>query len=155
MSTQTFTAMLEEEGKRLMVRLPFDPDAVWGKKERHHITGTLNGERVRGPLERVNGHWALTLGPAWRRDSSLEPGMQVELVLEAEGPQLDALADDIVAALHAEPEAAVFFGSLATFYRKGYLRWVDGARKPDARARRIAELVALLKAGKKERKQAG
>ena len=154
MSTQIFTAMLEEEGKRLMVVLPFDPDTVWGKKERHHITGTLNDQRVRGPLERVNGRWALTLGPAWRRDSSLEPGMQVELVLEAEGPQLDALADDIVAALHAEPEARVFFDSLATFYRKGYLRWVDGARQSDVRAARIPEMVALLKVGIQDRKQA-
>ena len=45
----------------------------------------------------------------------------------------------------ASPEAG-------TFYRKAYLRWIDGTkRRPDVRARRIAEMVELLEAGRKER----
>jgi uncharacterized protein YdeI (YjbR/CyaY-like superfamily) len=55
-----------------------------------------------------------------------------------------------VAALAAEPDAATFFDSLATFYRKNYLRWIDATkRSPEARAERIAELVDLMKAGRK------
>ena len=73
------------------------------------------------------------------------------MTLEPEGPQADALAGDVVAALDAEPEARGFFAGLATFYRKGYLRWIDGARRPEVRSARIAEMVALLKAGKKQR----
>jgi uncharacterized protein YdeI (YjbR/CyaY-like superfamily) len=69
-----------------------------------------------------------------------------------EGPQSDALAPDIAAALSAEPEAARFFDGLATFYRKNYLRWIEATkRSPEVRAQRIAELVELMKAGKKER----
>ena len=59
---------------------------------------------------------------------------------------------DIVAALEKEPAARAFFHSLATFYRKAYLRWVDATtRRPDVRAARIDEMVELLKAGKKQR----
>jgi len=69
-----------------------------------------------------------------------------------EGPQSAALAADIVAALEAEPDAARFFDGLATFYRKNYLRWIDATkRSPELRAQRIAELIQLMKAGKKER----
>ena len=74
------------------------------------------------------------------------------MVLMPEGPQSEALAADIVAALEADPEAARFFDGLATFYRKKYLRWIDATRRsPEVRAQRIAELVELMRAGKKER----
>jgi hypothetical protein len=55
------------------------------------------------------------------------------------------LADDIAAALDANPAAAAFFDTLAQFYRKAYLRYIDATtRRPDLRAARIAEVVDLL-----------
>ena len=52
----------------------------------------------------------------------------------------------------ANPAAAAFFDTLAQFYRKAYLRWIDGTtRRPDLRAARIAEVVDLLAAGVKQR----
>jgi hypothetical protein len=42
--------------------------------------------------------------------------------------------------------------TLAQFYRKGYLRYIDATkRRPDLRAERIAEVTALLTSGIKER----
>jgi hypothetical protein len=74
------------------------------------------------------------------------------VTLQPEGPQVDSLAPDVAAALDARPEARVFFESLATFYRRGYLRWVDATtRRPDVRAARIVEMVELLAAGHKQR----
>src|SRR5262249_2741977 len=71
--------------------------------------------------------------------------------LSPEGPQRDDLADDIAAALAASPAAAAFFDALAQFYRKAYLRWIDGTkRRADVRAARIAEVVDLLAAGRSE-----
>ncbi len=143
--------MLQRSGKRLVVILPFEPDEVWGKKEQHHVTGSIQGHAVRGALERIDGKAALLIGPAMQRDTGLKADMQVDVSLEPEGPQLQALAADLVAALNEAPAARAFFESLATFYRKGYLRWVDGTRKPEARAARIAELIELLRQGYKER----
>jgi uncharacterized protein YdeI (YjbR/CyaY-like superfamily) len=61
-------------------------------------------------------------------------------------------ASDIAAAFDASPDAAAFFDSLAQFYRRGYLRWIDATkRSPHKRAARIAEMIELLKAGSKER----
>jgi uncharacterized protein YdeI (YjbR/CyaY-like superfamily) len=81
-------------------------------------------------------------------------GDLVTVALMPEGPQSEALAADIVAALDAEPDAARFFDGLATFYRKKYLRWIDATRRcPYLRAKRIAELIELLKASKKERRR--
>ena len=54
--------------------------------------------------------------------------------------------------LAANPAAGAFFDTLAQFYQKAYLRWIDATtRRPDVRAARIAEVVDLLAAGVKER----
>ena len=45
-----------------------------------------------------------------------------------------------------------FFDGLAHFYRRAFLRWIDATtRRPDERARRIAEMVDLLGRGEKQR----
>ena len=138
---------------RAYIEAPFDPGEVWGMKERHHVTGSINGRSWRGPLEELaGGRWILSLGPAWLRGLGLQPGDEVTVSLSPEGPQRDSLPPDLAAALEAEPEAGAFFDSLATFYRKGYLRWLEGAaRRPQVRTERIQELISLLKAGKKTR----
>ena len=94
------------------------------------------------------------LGAAWRRDCGVEPGDRVSVVLGPEGPQREDLAPDLQAALEGEPAAGAFFDSLAQFYRRAYLRWIDGTkRRPEVRAQRIAKMVELLKQGIKERPQ--
>jgi hypothetical protein len=137
---------------RVYIPLPFSPVEAWGERPRYHVAGTINGCPVRGPLEASGHGYFLPLGPAYRRDNGLQLGDAVEVVLGVEGPQREALAPDIAAALEAEPEAARFFDALASFYRKNFLRWIDATkRRPDVRAERIAEMVELLKAGRKQR----
>src|SRR5215471_18979889 len=147
-----FEATLEGSEKgRAYVVLPFDPTKVWGLRSRYHVRGTINGRGVRGALEQFGKGYFLPLGPAYRRGAGLQLGDAVTVMLMPEGPQREALPADIADALAVEPEAARFFDGLATFYRKNYLRWIDATkRSPEERARRISELVALLKAEQKE-----
>jgi uncharacterized protein YdeI (YjbR/CyaY-like superfamily) len=91
-----------------------------------------------------------TMSRATRADSGSGGSRCLEIA--PEGPQRDDLADDVAAALAANPDAGAFFDSLAQFYRRGYLRWIDATkRRPEQRAERIAEMVKLLKAGVKQR----
>ncbi|HEY0868712.1 MAG TPA: YdeI/OmpD-associated family protein [Fimbriimonas sp.] len=146
-AAQRFLARLKPEGKNLVVALPFDPSEAWGPKERHHIAGTVAGHPVRGPL--TDGR--LLLGPAWVRDHPIPTDQEVEIVLQPEGPQLERLSPDLADALESEPDARAFFNSLATFYRKGYVNWIESAKRPETRERRIREAVALLRQGRKQR----
>jgi hypothetical protein len=151
MTIQRFKAVVAKAGSRTFIAIPFNPNEVWGVKQRHHITGSINGCPVRGSLGSDGSRYFLPLGAAWRRDNGVEAGAEVEVELTPEGPQADALATDIVAALESEPEVRVFFESLATFYRNGYIRWIESAKRPETRQARIAEMLSLLKAGKKQR----
>lgn len=124
MTTQRFKTTITRSGSRTYIAIPFDPNEVWGVKQRHYITGIVNG---------------------------VEAHTEVEVVLMPEGPQADTLAEDIRAALDGQPEARVFFESLATFYRNGYIRWIESAKRPETRSTRIAEMLGLLTVGKKQR----
>jgi hypothetical protein len=156
MRTQRFGALVAAApGGRAVIAVPFDPDDAWGTKAEHHVNGTVNGCRVRVRLAPGGGGWAFTLSPARVRDLGLVIGEEATVELAPEGPQRADLADDIAAALAGNPAAGAFFDTLAQFYRKAYLRWIDATtRRPDVRAARIAEVVDLLAAGVKERPKA-
>jgi hypothetical protein len=153
METRRFavTVAAGRDGK-LLVPVPFDPDQVWGAKQRHHIAGTVNGARVRAVLEPVGDGFGFTLGQKSPGARGVAVGDQLSVEVAPEGPQRDDLAEDVAAALATDPEAGAFFDSLAQFYRRAYLRWIDATkRRPEQRVERIAEMVRLLKSGTKER----
>ena len=151
MGPQRFRAVIAAgSGGRAVIAVPFDPDETWGAKADHPVGGTIDGRQVRGRLSPSG--WALTVTPLSLRDTCVAIGDDVTVELAPEGPQRGDLADDIAAALSANPAAGAFFDTLAQFYRKAYLRWIDATtRRPDVRAARIAEVVDLLAAGVKQR----
>lgn len=153
MAAQNYTTTLvSDHRQRVFVPVPFDPNQVWGRKNEHHIHGTVNGMDVRGVVEPIADGRGFVLGAAWRRDCGLNAGDSVDVVLEPEGPQRDDLADDVAAALSGNAQAGEFFDSIAQFYRRAYLRYIDATkRRPDKRAARIAEVVGLLASGVKQR----
>jgi Bacteriocin-protection, YdeI or OmpD-Associated/Domain of unknown function (DUF1905) len=153
MSHQRFSAHVAAGPRgRGVITVPFDPDEAWGAKAEHPVGGMIDGQRVRGTLTPGDSGWAFTVSPLWMRDTGVALGTQVTVVLSPEGPQRGDLAEDIAAALEASPAAAAFFDTLAQFYRKAYLRYIDATtRRPDLRAARIAEVVDLLTAGVKQR----
>ena len=151
-SQQRFrTAVVVDRRGRTIVPIPFDPDEVWGAKPRHPVRGSVAGCAMRGNVEQHDDGPTITLGPTWTR-LPLRDGADVEVVLEPEGPQRSDLARDIAAALDEAPDAAAFFDSLAQFYRRAWLRWIDSTkRNPEQRPVRIAEMVRALQDGRKER----
>ena len=153
MKSQQFAAIVAAAGRgKLLVPVPFNPNQVWGAKQRHHIAGTVNGIHVRAVIEPAGDAFGFTLGPTSPSGRGVTVGDEVTVEIAPEGPQRDDLAEDIAEALVAEPEAGALFDSLAQFYRRAYLRWIDATkRRPEQRAERIAEVVKLLKSGIKER----
>src|SRR5215813_14071253 len=95
MTTQRFKTTVTKEGSRTYIAIPFNPNEVWGTKQRHHITGSVNGCKVRGSLGSDGTQFFLLLGAAWRRDNGLDAGAQVDVVLSPEGPQTELLSPDV------------------------------------------------------------
>jgi Bacteriocin-protection, YdeI or OmpD-Associated/Domain of unknown function (DUF1905) len=135
-----------------VITVPFDPDEAWGVKAVHRVNGTVNGCRVRVTLAPGESGWAFTLNPGRMDGLGIAVGSEVRVKLAPEGPQRADLAEDIAAALAANPAAGAFFDTLAQFYTRAYLRYINAtSRRPDVRAARIAEVVGLLANGTKQR----
>jgi Bacteriocin-protection, YdeI or OmpD-Associated/Domain of unknown function (DUF1905) len=153
MGSQRFRAVIAA-GPRdsAVITVPFDPDEAWGAKADHPVSGTIGSCRIRTRLVPAGHRWVLSLTSKRLASLGIAIGEDVTVELAPEGPQRGDLADDIAAALAADPAAGAFFDTLAQFYRKAYLRWIDATtRRPDLRAARIAEVTGLLAAGIKER----
>jgi uncharacterized protein YdeI (YjbR/CyaY-like superfamily) len=57
--------------------------------------------------------------------------------------------EDLDTALRQNPQALAFFTSAAPSYRRNVLRWLKLAKKPDTRAKRIGQTIALSTLGEK------
>jgi len=64
-----------------------------------------------------------------------------------DSPSTATVPDDFRAALDAEPAAAEFFASLGSARRYSFLYRITNAKRPETRAKRIAEYVELLARG--------
>ena len=133
------------------MRLPFAPADAWGDRARYDLAGTIGGHRVRGKLTETDEGYQLLLGPSWCRHPAVGAGATVEVVLAPEGPQLEDLPQELREVLADEPDAAAFFQSLPTFYRKNYLRPVESAKRPETRQRLAQQILEALREGRRER----
>src|SRR5262249_13178084 len=124
------TVLLPRPGGGIAVRLPFEPAAAWGDRDRWYVAGTIDDYRFRASVSKLDEAPAILLGPMWCRDPSMVAGRQVALVVAPEPPDSTTVAADFSSALGAQPHARRFFDSLATFYRKNYVRWIEGAKRP-------------------------
>lgn len=149
MSKQSFMTTITLAGAGAYIAIPFDPDEVWGKKEHHYVSGSIDDRPFRGCLDAQESRCVLPIGPAWLRDNEVGTGASVEVILGPDGHQIATISPDIAEALIAEPEARACFEAVAPFYRNNYIRWIESAKRPETRRARIAETVKSLKAGKK------
>lgn len=151
---EQFETRIVKVGSRVVVPVPFDADRRWGAKRIHHVVGSVQGIAIRGRIEPVGpgGSPAVSLGVAWLRDGAVALGDTVTVHIAPEGPQQSDLAPDIAAALAGAPSAQAAFDALAQFYRRDFVRWIEATtRRPEERARRIAEMVERLERGEKQR----
>jgi uncharacterized protein YdeI (YjbR/CyaY-like superfamily) len=68
---------------------------------------------------------------------------------DAPRPSLSKIPQYIQEALKRRPAAWKYFESLAPSYRRLYIAWIDSARQPETKTRRLQEAIGLLAAGKK------
>jgi uncharacterized protein YdeI (YjbR/CyaY-like superfamily) len=64
-----------------------------------------------------------------------------------DSPKTAEVPDDLRAALDADPAAAEFFAGLDSINRYAILHRIQGAKKPETRARRIEQFVAMCGRG--------
>ena len=64
-------------------------------------------------------------------------------------PSASAVPRYIERALRSSPSAWKYFEQLAPSYRRMYIAWIDSAKRPETKERRLREALGLLAAGRK------
>lgn len=117
-----------------------------------HFLQRFTPRRARSVWSKVNVEKVAKLVAAGRMQA---PGLAQVEAAKANGrwdqaydsPRTAVEPEDLIAALEAEPSAKAFYATLNASNRYAVLWRVQTAAKPETRAKRIAQLVAMLARG--------
>lgn len=137
-------------GGGAFVEIPFDVHDVFGTRGQVPVRATFDGEPYRGSLAPMGGRHVLGVTRAIREAIGKDVGDSVHVVLEQDTePRTVSVPPDLAAALSKAPGAAKTFDGLSYTRRKEYVRWVEEAKKPETRARRLREVIERVTAARK------
>ncbi|MEU2347578.1 YdeI/OmpD-associated family protein [Modestobacter sp. NPDC049651] len=144
-----FTTVLELHGKTA-TGLVVPPDVVeaLGGGRRPPVVVTLGGHTYRTTVGVMGGRSLLPVSAEHRTAAGLAAGDEVEVDVALDtAPREVEVPADLAAALDAEPGLRARFDALAPSARKEHARAVESAKAEATRARRVAAVVAALRAG--------
>jgi hypothetical protein len=150
MGSVRLTATLVPRGPAAAVVLDGEQVAAVGEgAKRFPVVATVNGYSWRTTVTRMRGEFLLGLNRAVRQEAGVEAGDTVEVTLELDtAPREVELPEALANALADDSEARAAFARLAYTHRKEYAGWIDEAKRPETRQRRVAQALEMLRQGK-------
>ncbi|MEV4170548.1 YdeI/OmpD-associated family protein [Nonomuraea sp. NPDC049709] len=119
-----------------------------GSGKRPAVTVTINAHTYRSTVAPMGGRFMLPLSAENRQGAGVAAGDEVEVEVALDtAPREARVPDDLAAALDQAPEARTFFESLSYSRKMRYVLQIEGAKKPETRARRVTDTVAKLADG--------
>lgn len=146
MLSKTVRVTIYFDGGMCFVPVPFDPKAVFGKV-RAPVRVSLNGYTYRSTIASMGGTVGIPLRRGHREAAGLDGGetIDVEIALD-EQKRVVKPPRELVKALKAKPPAWERWREMSFTHQREYAEAIDEARKPETRARRIAEAVHMIRA---------
>lgn len=147
MSRRSFQAEIQAgRGGGAYVDIPFDVEQVFGTRGRVPVKATIDGEPYRGSIAPMGGHHRLGVTKAMRAAIERSVGDRVRVTVEADTePRVVTVPPDLQAALKRVPSLASAFEALSYTHQKEFVVWIEEARKPETRDRRIARTMEMLR----------
>ena len=149
---RTFTAELERVQKTAtMFRVPFDVAEAFGRA-RPPVKVTIRGHTWRTTPGVYGGVAYVGLNRAVRAATRVDAGDRVRVRMELDTePRTVDVPPDLLEALATDPAAETAFAELSFTHRREYVEWVEEAKRPETRSRRIAGTVERVLAGEPPR----
>jgi hypothetical protein len=137
----------------LYVVVPEAATAGAGLKYGARVRGTVNGVAYRSSLMKYSGVFHMGVHKATALGAGVKGGDRVEVTIEIDDQPLptDVVPPDLARAIakHARAEAA--WQALSPAHKREHVKHVMDAKKPETRARRIAQAVEALRAAPPKR----
>ncbi len=145
MISKTYTTTIYLNGGMCWIPLEFDPKSVFGKI-RVPLKVTLNGYTFRSTVCAMGGPPCIPFRKSNRRAAGLNgrETLKVRLELDTEKRMVKPPAD-FVKALKAAPPAWRRWQELSYTFQREHVEALAEARKPETRARRLANSVEAIR----------
>lgn len=130
-------------GELLQIRLPFDPKAAFGKT-RAPVTVAIGDYRYRSTVFAMGGEVFVPLRRSHREAAGVVEGQPLTVTLTLDtAPRTVEVPDDLRAALQAAG-AWDRWEKLAFTHQREQVEAIEGAKKAETRARRLATCFAAV-----------
>lgn len=154
MAMHTFEAVLirpEGTGTWTYLNVPFRAEEAFGSKAQVKVKGTVNGVPYRGSImPHGDGSHYMVVKQELREAAGVTAGDSVAVTMELDTDKREVdVPQDLQAELETDEAAARTFDGLSYSHRKEYVTWIESAKKPETRTKRIARAVEMLAEGKK------
>jgi len=145
MTAKPVRVQIVRDGSMCFIRVPFDPRPLFGKV-RAPVRVTLNGYTYRSTIAAMGGTVCIPLRRSNREAAGLKGGeiLDVQIALDKKERTVTP-PSDLVTALKAAPPAWDHWRELSFTHQREYAEAITEARKPETRARRIAEAVRKIR----------
>ena len=145
-----FTTTILGTGNKAGIEVPEEVVAGLGAGRRPPVVVTIHGKSYRSSIAVMGGQNLIGVSEHNREFTGVSAGDTVEVDVELDTqPRIVEVPDDLAAALAAEPAAQAFYAKLSYSSQRRYVEPLAEAKTEETRAKRIAKVVADLKAGKK------
>jgi hypothetical protein len=117
-----------------------------GNKKSFRVRGMLDALPVRGMalMPMGEGNFIMALKAEVRKGIHKNAGAMLHVKLEEDIDYKIETPDDLQECFDFEPEAFEFFNSLAKSHREYFIKWIDGAKTNETRAKRIVNTVNAM-----------
>ena len=152
MAAKRFTVELERVQKTAtMFRVPFDLREAFGRA-RPPVRVTIRGYTWRTTPGVYDGVGHVVVNRAAKEATGVDAPDRVRVTMELDAePRTVRLPADLRAALRKDSAVEDAFGELSYSHRREVVEWIDEAKRPETRARRIAAAVERARAGRPAR----
>jgi Bacteriocin-protection, YdeI or OmpD-Associated/Domain of unknown function (DUF1905) len=147
-----FTVELQRvEKTATMFRVPFDLNEAFGRA-RPPVKVTIRGHTWRTTPGVYDGVGYVVVNRSVKAATGVDAPDQVRVEMEVDTePRTVRLPADLRDALRAHDAAWKAFQKLSFSHRREYVEWVEEAKRPETRARRIAATVERAAQGLPQR----
>jgi len=151
-AAKRFSVELERVQKTAtMFRVPFDLEEAFGRA-RPPVKVTIRGHTWRTTPGVYGGVGHIVVSRAVKAATGVDAGDRVRVTMELDTePRTVEVPRDLRAAFDREPESARAFDRMSFTHRREYVEWVEEAKRPETRARRVAGTVERVREGRAPR----
>ncbi len=134
------------------LRPPFDVPETFGTKARVPVRGTINGAAFRSSLMNMGSGHCMVVNASLRAAANVKAGDVVIVVMERDdAPRVVTVPPWLKKIIHADARAKATWSKLSYSCQKEHVLAITDAKQEETRERRVAKMMAALKAGSRKK----